>query len=193
MCCWKRRSRSRNKAAVFERAVFVRADALSDVAGDRIVFLGILAAVIVPAMILTATVLRGNTLSVRRVRLLTRALNDQLSYSFAFIFIIVFACLWILIAEMAHWQLSIKLSNHVIRATVHDISWIWNAVAFFLLALVAVRLVKFTAGLRSLLLLNSEIGEQEARARQRREMNPIKDEIEGIQDKADFGRIINPH
>jgi hypothetical protein len=105
-------------------AVFVRADALSDVAGDLIVFLGILAAVIVPAMILTATVLRGNTLSVRRVRVLTRALNDQLSYNFAFIFIIVATCLWILIAEMAHWHLSIALSNHVIRATVHDISWV---------------------------------------------------------------------
>jgi hypothetical protein len=53
--------------------------------------------------------------------------------------------------------------------------------------------VKFTAGLRSLLLLNSEIAEQEARARQQREINPIKDEIDEIKDKADFGRVINPH
>jgi hypothetical protein len=172
-------------------AFFLPPKAIDKIAGDLIIVLGVLAAIIVPTMVLTATVLRGSTMTVRRVRLLTEALKQQLSFSFAFLFLIMAASAWIMLAEIAGWQFVLKLP--FVGEPDFDVSWLWNAVTFLLLVLLTIRFFKFSKGLQSLLLLNSEIAEEEARARLAKEVSPIKEELEQIANKPDFGAMIGPH
>lgn len=150
-------------------AAFIPAAKALGSSAEIVSFVSLLMAGLLPAMILTATVLRGDRFAATRIRTYGEALRRQLGF-WAFLFITAIAAVFALTAAkmldgLTPWPVTIRDLSFVLpgeglkRAAV--------AVSFGSIAVILSRLWPAYKGLRSILDLNVQMAELQALANDR--------------------------
>ncbi len=116
--------------------------------GNIVSALSIINAAIFPTVVLSATILKGGTLSKALVARYRCALRTQISFFFGILLFSLMAIGAIVLAQAVGWKFIINASRFDIKI---DLSWIFNFVIVFLGSFVAFRLSAFFQAIVSLL------------------------------------------
>lgn len=163
-------------------AYFLTADAVKDITTELIAFFSIQSAVILPAMIFTAGILKPDGLELSEAERYHKALKSQMLFWVVLLGLDFIAVAALITGKAMKWTLAFPVPN---SADLVDVSWAFPAVLFFAGSLAILRTIPFVRGVLSLLDLNSEMA-QKAIARRNRL------EVEAKQEKADKGPMALP-
>jgi hypothetical protein len=152
-------------AAGAAAGLWLNSTALKEVATEIIAFFGFQSAVILPAMIFTASVLRAEGLSVSEVQRYQSALRQQMHF-WVSLLVLDFLAVCVLIAGKAsEWKHIVTVPYF---AKTFDSGPVLLALTAFLGTLAVLRLIPFVKGVISLLELNGELTQKAIRARETR-------------------------
>jgi hypothetical protein len=161
---------------------------ITSVTTEVIAFFTIQAAVIFPAMMFTAGLLRGDGLTVAEVEQYRAALRRQMHFWVILLCLDLAAVFLLIVGKAADWKWKISISGH---SADFGFVIIWLAVLVGTLAVL--RMAPFVRGVLSLLEMNGWLVKKSVQARERHEASP-KTEIEPQQITLPegYGRIV-PH
>jgi hypothetical protein len=143
--------------------LWLGAEAIGRVSADVVVFFGIQAAAILPAMIFAASVLRPDGLTTGDVTKYRKALRRQMGFWIAHLAINFGAALALIAGEAVQWKAPAPFS-WMSAGTVAAPGFV--GIAAFLAALAVLRSVSFISGVYSLMDLNGELTEKAVQARE---------------------------
>jgi hypothetical protein len=156
-------------------------------------FLGLVFASVVPAMALTVSTLRASRRSVREVKLLRRALDEQLRFWITFLGVTAAGAVVLLAASAIGWPQE-KLFTFKLRqlAVVLTPMTFFNAAIMFLLTLILGKAPAFARGMRDLLHLHLDQVEAESLASLQIEHDVVTEAIAEKRkfDDPSFGKLI---
>lgn len=138
-------------------AGFLKNDAVRDIAGELITFFSIQSAVILPAMIFTAGILKPDGLELEDAQRYHRALKLQMLFWVVLLGLDFVAVVAIIAGKALAWKLSVPLPSS--RQPL-DLGWLLPSILYFAGALAVFRTVPFVKGVLSLLDLNSDMTEK---------------------------------
>lgn len=163
-------------------AYFLPADAVKDITTELIAFFSIQSAVILPAMIFTAGILKPDGLELSEAGRYHKALKSQMLFWVVLLGLDFVAVAALIAGKAMQWTLTLPIPG---SPDIFDVSWVFPAILFFAGSLAILRTIPFVRGVLSLLDLNSEMT-QKAIARRNRI------EAEAKQEKADSSPMALP-
>lgn len=150
--------------------------ALSNVSGELITFFGFIMAAVLPAMVLTSTVLRAGNLSYRRLQDYSDALEAQLQVWLGLFVIALAGCVFVIAGKAAAWSIPIQFSLGA-KYIAADLAHVLTALTVGCFTLVMLRAYAIGVGIRSLLKLSTEIALSDAQARDKERIAGLKKEM----------------
>lgn len=138
-------------------AYFLPSDAVKDVTTELIAFFSIQSAVILPAMIFTAGILKPDGLELGEAKRYHKALKAQMLFWVALLGLDFVAVVALIAGKALVWSLFIPLPTSYGSI---DLGWLLPAVLYFSGSLAVFRTIPFVRGVLSLLDLNSEMTEK---------------------------------
>lgn len=165
---------------------------LKDITGELITFFGIQAAVVLPAMLFTAGLLKAEGVSLEEARRYRRALRGQMTFwvtllsldvASVVLLIVGKAADWSMIINVPAWEWSVNPSSAMLGATT----------VVGLLALL--RMVHVVQGIRSLLEANADLTENAIKARNAQTIQQYKEAADErpFKNPEGFGRVLPPN
>lgn len=135
---------------------------LGHVTADLVVWYGVQAAAILPAMIFAASILRPDGLTITELRRYRAALRSQMGFWAAQLLLNFLAALSLIAGEAVDWKIAAPV--HWLASS-HEYAPGFIGVATFFGTLAVLRSVAFVNGVFSLLELNGELNEKAVIAR----------------------------
>lgn len=129
-------------------------DALKNVTGELISFFSIQSAVILPAMIFTASILRPDGLELDDAKRYNAALKKQMVFWTVLLCLDFIAVVFLILCKALEWKISLNFSINKINL---DFSWFFPSIIYFCGTLAIFRTIPFVIGILSLLDLNGEL------------------------------------
>jgi hypothetical protein len=172
-------------------AYFVQHDAMKNITRELIAFFSIQSAVILPAMIFTAGILKPDGLELEDARRYHEALKSQMHF-WVVLLSLDFVAVAALIADKAlGWALHIPLPSPHEPV---DLGWLLPAALYFSGILAVFRTIPFVKGVLSLLDLNSEMTEKAIVRRNRLEVadKRTKAEPKPMELPQGYGQVVEP-
>lgn len=168
-------------AALAALAAFtLQADALDAATAEIVAFLSIVMAAVLPTMLLSATILKGEKLTVAEIAIFRVALDQQMSFWIGMLVWTLVSILALIFGKASAWQIppfTLPRTERVI-----DISGLFVAVVVFSLAVVAFRFPAFVRGIRSLMRLHLDELERSAKEREGKTLRSMMDEARSAPD-----------
>ena len=160
-------------AAAFA-AISLPSDAVCSVSTELIAFFGIQSAIILPAMIFTAGILKPNGLELNDARRYHKALKQQMLFWVTLLVLDFIAVAFLIIGKGFEWLLLLPLwpTDQTI-----DLSRIFNFLIFGVGFLAVVRTFPFIRGVISLLDLNAEMTINAIKRRNKDESSARRSEL----------------
>jgi hypothetical protein len=172
-------------------ACFLHNDAVKDITAELITFFSIQSAVILPAMIFTAGILKPDGLELEDARRYHKALKMQMLFWVTLLGLDFVAVLSIIAGKALSWKLAIPLPAPHKRL---DLSWVLPTILYFAGSLAVFRTIPFVKGVLSLLDLNSDMTEKAIGRRNRldvMEKKSIADSTPMILPDG-YGKVVTP-
>lgn len=135
-------------------ASFMPATAISNVVGELITFFGIQAAIILPAMVFTAGILKPEGLRLAEAKRYHVALRRQMMFWITLLILDFVVVVTLIFGKSVGWELVIP---PIFNLPSIDFTWVLLAVAAFSGVLAVVRTVPFVRGVLSLLDMNAKM------------------------------------
>lgn len=152
-------------------AYFLKNDAVKDITGELITFFSIQSAVILPAMIFTAGILKPDGLELEDAQRYHKALKAQMLFWVVLLGLDFVAVVAIIAGKALGWKLAIPLPAP--RQPL-DLGWLLPSILYFAGSLAVFRTIPFVKGVLSLLDLNSDMTEKAIGRRNRIEVSDKK-------------------
>jgi hypothetical protein len=130
-------------------AIWLTPAVISSVTTEVIAFFTIQAAVILPAMIFTAGLLRGQGLTLTEVDRYHSALRRQMSFWVTLLFFDLLAVTFLIVGKAAEWRWKVSVSGYG-----SNIAWVLFFCTTVVGTLAVLRMVPFVRGVMSLMELN---------------------------------------
>lgn len=170
-------------------ALWLTAAVINSVTTEVFAFFTIQAAAILPAMIFTAGLLRGQGLTISEVDRYQAALRRQMHFWITLLFLDVAAVTLLTIGKAANWRWKVSIEGHGT-----DFAWMLVFVVVFVSTLAILRMVPFVFGVMSLLDLNGLLVKKSVEAASapdsdRQKVGATRD---GLDLPEGYGRIL-PH
>jgi hypothetical protein len=162
------------------------------ISGDLITFFGIQAAVVLPAMIFTAGILRPEGLSMAEAKQYGEALQEQMEFWIVLLAFDFLTVALLIVGKGTSWMSSVHL-----RLSVNQIEISATSTLIFLIALFAtwavLRTIPFVKGVLSLQRLNTELTQKAIAARIEAEAAASRrgGDIPPFRSPEGFGRVIS--
>jgi len=146
-------------------------DVAKAITSELIAFFSIQSAVILPAMIFTAGILKPDGLELSEARRYHSALKAQMSFWVTLLGMDFIAVFSLIAGKAMDWKLVLTLPSDFGRV---DLGWVFLATLCFAGILAVLRTIPFVRGVMSLLELNSEMTEKAIGRRNREEIVEYK-------------------
>ena len=143
--------------------VWLTSTAIETITTELIAFFTIQAAIILPAMIFTAGLLRGDGLTLIEIERYQAALRRQMQFWITLLFLDLLAVAILIIGKAAGWKWKVTVLGYSA-----ELGWAMLGVATFIGALAVLRMVPFVRGVVSLLELNGWLAKKSVQAREQR-------------------------
>lgn len=130
-------------------ALWLKPTVIESITTELIAFFAIQSAIILPAMIFTAGLLRGDGLTAAEVNRLQNALRQQMYFWVTLLGLDVVAVITLIIGKAANWNWKVTVLHWS-----SDLGWVMLAIAVFTATLAILRMLPFVQGVISLLDLN---------------------------------------
>lgn len=143
---------------------YLPANAVKDITTELIAFFSIQSAVILPAMIFTAGILKPDGLELDEAARYHKALKSQMLFWVVLLGLDFFAVVSLIVGKAVGWSIVIDLPNYSFSA---DVGWIIPVVLYFSGLLAILRTIPFVRGVLSLLDLNSDMTQKAISRRNR--------------------------
>jgi hypothetical protein len=175
-------------AAGAAAAAWLPTHTIKDVTPELIGFFTIQSAVILPAMIFSAGLLRGDGLTLNEVDRYQAALRRQMSFWVTLLFFDLIAAALLVVGKAADWKWKITIAGHT-----ENFGWVLVGATVLLSTLAILRMVPFVKGVMSQLELNGllarKVIEERARQQQIQQDEPLPEPFERPEN---FGQIVRP-
>lgn len=148
-------------------AYFLPNDAVKDITTELIAFFSIQSAVILPAMIFTAGILKPDGLELADAERYHKALKSQMLFWVALLGLDFVAVVALIAGKALGWELAIPLPRDL---GVIELGWLLPCALYFAGTLAVFRTVPFVRGVLSLLDLNSDMTQKAIKRRNRNEL-----------------------
>lgn len=160
-------------AAAIVAARFVEAKTPIKITGELITFFGIQAAIILPAMVFTAGILKPEGLRLEEAQRYHKALRQQMMFWITLLILDFIVVVFLILGKAVEWTLFTPSIGPIVPI---DISWSLVLVATFAGVLAVIRTIPFVNGVLSLLDMNSKmvLGAIEDRLRQEAQKLELK-------------------
>lgn len=169
-------------------ARFLTYPVITSVTTEVIAFYTIQAAVIFPAMMFTAGLLRGDGLTVAEVERYRAALRRQMHFWVTLLCLDLAAVFFIIVGKAAEWKWKISIAGHGA-----DLGFVMIGIVVFVGTLAVLRMAPFVAGVMSLLEMNGWLVRKSVEARERAGFQTLPDgQPPGLSLPEGYGRIL-PH
>jgi len=172
-------------------AYFLKNDAVKDITAELITFFSIQSAVILPAMIFTAGILKPDGLELEDAQRYHKALKAQMLFWVVLLGLDFVAVVAIIAGKALAWKLEIPLPA---PRQSFDFGWFLPAVLYFSSSLAVFRTIPFVKGVLSLLDLNSDMTEKAIGRRNRTEVSAkrAKADPKPIALPEGYGKVVTP-
>lgn len=166
-------------------------DAVKDVTTELIAFFSIQSAVILPAMIFTAGILKPDGLELEEAQRYHKALKNQMLFWVVLLSLDFIAVVSLIAGKALGWELEVNLPS--LTAPL-DLGWIMPSLLYFSGSLAIFRTIPFVGGVLSLLDLNSDMTQKAIRRRNRREADERKEKADArpMELPKGYGATIEP-
>ncbi len=134
---------------------------IKDITTELIAFFAIQSAAVLPAMIFTAGILRGDGLTLAELDRYQMALRRQMHFWATLLLLDLLATGIVIVGKAADWKWKITVSHWT-----EDFGWLIIALAAFVTTWAVLRMVPFVRGVISLLDLNGLLVKKALQARQ---------------------------
>lgn len=172
-------------------AYFLKNDAVKDITGELITFFSIQSAVILPAMIFTAGILKPDGLELEDAQRYHKALKAQMLFWVVLLGLDFVAVVAIIAGKALGWKLAIPLPAP--RQPL-DLGWLLPSILYFAGSLAVFRTIPFVKGVLSLLDLNSDMTEKAIGRRNRIEVadKKAKADPKPMALPEGYGKVVEP-
>ena len=174
-------------AAGVASAIWLPAATIKDITAELMAFFTIQSAVILPAMIFSAGLLRGDGLTLREVDLYQSALRRQMTFWVTLLFLDLIAAAILVLGKAANWTWKITIHGHT-----GNFGWLIIGITAFFSALAILRMVPFVQGVMSQLELNGVLARKVVQAREQERITDQEIPEAPFDRPEDFGRIVRP-
>lgn len=176
-------------AAALAAALWLTPAVINLITTEAIAFFTIQSAVIFPAMIFTAGLLKGDGLTVSEVENYQRALRKQMHFWVVLLFLDLISVATITVGKAAEWKWKVT-----VLGSSANLGWVLIALATFCGALAILRMVPFVRGVTSLLELNSWLAKKTVEARERKTTSDTTRHLKPVDFVAPegYGRVVDP-
>lgn len=148
-------------------AYFLPNTAVKDITTELLAFFSIQSAVILPAMIFTAGILKPDGLELEDARRYHKALKSQMLFWVALLGLDFVAVVALIVGKALGWNLTVTLP---LGLGAIDFGWLLPSVLYFSGGLALFRTIPFVRGVLSLLDLNSDMTQKAIKRRNRSEL-----------------------
>lgn len=172
-------------------AYFLKNDAVAGITGELITFFSIQSAVILPAMIFTAGILKPDGLELEDAQRYHKALKAQMLFWVVLLGLDFVAVVAIIGGKALGWKLAIPLPGP--RQPL-DLGWLVPSILYFAGSLAVFRTIPFVKGVLSLLDLNSNMTEKAIARRNRIEVadKKAKADPKPLALPEGYGKVFSP-
>jgi hypothetical protein len=169
-------------------ALWLTPTAIEAITTELIAFFTIQAAIILPAMIFTAGLLRGDGLTLAEIERYQAALRRQMEFWITLLFLDLLAVAILIIGKAADWKWKVAALGHST-----ELGWVLLALSTFLGTLAVLRMVPFVRGVVSLLELNGLLAKKSVQAHEISEVGDRRPASDApFEPPAGYGKIL-PH
>lgn len=147
-------------------AYFLPYDAMKDITTELIAFFSIQSAVILPAMIFTAGILRPDGLELEDAERYHKALKMQMMFWVALLGLDFIAVATLIVGKALDWSLVIPMPKQLQPI---DVGWLLPGTLLFAGSLAVFRTIPFVRGVLSLLDVNSDMTQKAIKRRNKTE------------------------
>jgi hypothetical protein len=173
-------------AAAMAAALWLEPHTLENVTTELVAFFTIQAAVILPAMIFTAGILRGDGLSLAEVDSYQGALRRQMTFWVTLLALDFVSVAIIIIGKASEWTWVVTIGLRQFH-----LGWLLTSAATLCGTLAILRMVPFVRGVMSLLELNGLMARKVAEAREVRPSPALSESgVPDFKPPDGFGRIV---
>jgi hypothetical protein len=172
--------------AAVAAALWLPTAVVKDITPELIAFFTIQSAVILPAMIFTAGLLRGDGLTVEEVDRYQFALRRQMGFWVTLLSLDLVAVAVLVLGKAAGWTWKITIAHHS-----GQFGWVLVALTTVLSTLAILRMIPFVQGVMSQLELNATLAKLAIKARERERKIPEPPPTT-LQLPDGFGRVVSP-
>jgi hypothetical protein len=138
--------------AAFCGAIWLTAPVINSITTEVIAFFTIQAAIILPAMIFTAGLLRGQGLTLAEVDRYQGALRRQMHFWMTLLFLDLMAVTLLIVGKAANWRWKVSIEGHGA-----DLAWLLVFIVVLVSTLAILRMIPFVFGVMSLMELNGSL------------------------------------
>lgn len=157
-------------------AYFLPPSAMQNITTELIAFFSIQSAVILPAMIFTAGILKPDGLELDEAERYHKALKKQMIFWVTLLGLDFVAVMSLILGKALGWSLTLPPSDFSNEVSV---GWIFLGILCFAGSLAIFRTIPFVRGVLSLLDLNSDMAQKAIKRRNRREAEDVKAKTDG--------------
>jgi hypothetical protein len=166
-------------------AIWLTPAVIDSVTTEIIAFFTIQSAVILPAMIFTAGLLKGQGLTLAEADRFQGALRRQMYFWVTLLFLDLLAVTLLIVGKASHWRWDATVFGHNAK-----LAWILIFVVTFVSALAILRMYPFIRGVMSLMELNGWLVRKSIEASEQKLTPPLVSDAIDLPDG--YGKII-PH
>ncbi|RVG29767.1 hypothetical protein [Sinorhizobium meliloti] len=170
---------------------YLPADAPKDITTELIAFFSIQSAVILPAMIFTAGIMKPDGLELKDAQRYHKALKQQMQFWVVLLGLDFVAVVALIAGKAFGWEIEIaipKVSKPL------ELSWVLPTILTFSGALAVLRTIPFVKGVLSLLDLNSDMTQKAISRRNKREEEERRSRAtsETMSLPVGYGKVLEP-
>ena len=147
-------------AAAVSAGLWLPPSVIANITTELIAFFTIQSAVILPAMIFTAGLLRGDGLTIAEIDRYQFALRRQMQFWTTLLFFDLIATAIVVVGKAANWKWKISVHRWS-----EDFGWVMVALTVFMTTWAILRMLPFVRGVMSLLDLNGYLAKKSVQAR----------------------------
>jgi hypothetical protein len=172
-------------AAAVSAGLWLPPSVIANITTELIAFFTIQSAVILPAMIFTAGLLRGDGLTIAEIDRYQSALRRQMEFWTTLLFFDLFATAIVVVGKAANWKWKISVAGWS-----EDFGWVMVALTVFMTTWAILRMVPFVRGVMSLLDLNGFLAKKSVQARLE-EKKASEIQTTSFQPPEGYGRVVS--
>ena len=172
-------------------AYFLPYDAVKDITTELIAFFSIQSAVILPAMIFTAGILKPDGLELKEAERYHRALKNQMLFWVVLLGLDFVAVASLISGKALGWHLEVIIPG---VETEIQLGWLFPSLLYFSGSLAVLRTIPFVRGVLSLLDLNSEMAQKAIKRRNRLETEQRRGKLDQapMELPSGYGLVVTP-